>query len=345
MGVPLKQFISGWLGLLCAVGTGGGPLLASQPTPEPAKDAASKGTTVDAPSMSEKKQNVKVLLLAGSEALTPGESALLLLRFEIRPHWHMYWNGQNDTGLAPTWTPREWPAGFAIEAAGWPGPTRHVLPGDIRDHIYEGTLGIVLQVRVSKDAKPGTSVTLPLHVEWMVCDTMCVLEEQDVSVTVPIVAASADRVESSSGRAARAEIQKVRAAIPRGATLASEATSRASARVEGNTLLLRVHGASEVQFFPALDAAEPSSPIEGTTATGDSLAVAFADAAHVGRAAGVVASRSSSTASWEYDWVDLRAAKSDAAADPTPTVSDPTGQFQKPTREPAQDSPAKPRGK
>lgn len=277
--------------------------VAAQPAPRSAPSAGATSEQPKTPAVEKTELHAKPTLIAEHREVVPGERTRLVLKFAIRPHWHMYWNGQNDTGLPASWQTRDWPRGFEITASGWPGPRRMVLPGDIRDHIYEDEFGVVLEVQVPSDAQPGSTVTLPLHVEWMVCDTMCVLEQQDVSIALAVVEKRAPKREGERMEPGVWAVQAARAAIPRGGTLALEATSRATVRRDASELVLNVAGATEIEFYPASGASEPASPIEGTAGRGDTLRVKFADAAATGKSAGIVAWRTEPTSRWEYDWV------------------------------------------
>jgi thiol:disulfide interchange protein DsbD len=278
----------------------------------PAKPAGSAGE----PAL----QHATPKLIADVAALVPGQTAHLLISFEIRPHWHMYWNGQNDTGLPATWKPVDWPEGFALGESGWPGPKRIVLDGGIRDHIYEGQFGVVVELKVPATAKPGTSVTLPLHVEWMVCDRLCVLEEQDLSVTLPIAEPGA----TSKGAEGAKLIEAARKRIPRGATLAAERVSRAQIRVNDRALVIRVPGAAEIEFFPSATGSDPQDPIAGTVGKGEELSVAFAGPTGPAKAAGIVAWRAAEDGGWEYDWVDGAATLAPAKPEMQPAQIAPT---------------------
>lgn len=260
-------------------------------------------------------------VIADVSELVPGQTARLLISFDIKPHWHMYWNGQNDTGQPPTWKPVDWPEGFTLGHAGWPAPTRTILPGDIRDHIYEGQFGVVVELNVPTTMKPGTSVKLPLHLEWMVCERMCVLEEQEISITLPVGKSGALAAQGEGAK----QVEAARKRIPRGAPLAAEPASRAKASLTGGTLTIRVPGAAEMEFFPGVPGAEPKDPISGTTAKGQELSVALAGPMPGQKAAGIVAWRAAGQSSWEYDWVDVPAK---AAADQGETIPTPSAPAQ-----------------
>ncbi len=232
----------------------------------------------------------------------------------------MYWNGQNDTGLPATWKPVNWPDGFALGRAGWPGPKRLILAGGIRDHVYEGTFGVVVELNVPKTATPGTQVTLPLHLEWMVCDRVCVLEEQDLSVTLSVVEAGAAAKPSEQAKL----IEAARSRLPRGGALASEPVSRVKVEAHGATVRFKVSGAVEMEFFPAADGSEPVEPIAGTAAKGGELSVAFDGPTAAFKAIGIVAWRSAENGSWEYDWVDGGSTAKNSTDETVPAQSSPT---------------------
>ena len=59
-------------------------------------------------------EQVRLSLLPGRAAAIPGTTLWLDLRFELIPHWHVYWRNPGDSGEAPRvdWQlPRGWQAG------------------------------------------------------------------------------------------------------------------------------------------------------------------------------------------------------------------------------------------
>lgn len=135
-----------------------------------------------------KEAKVKAALVPVSGSVAPGGTGTLALTFEIAKGWHMYWDGRNDTGAPPT-AEFKAPAGYAVggpETWRWPAPERHVAPGDLLDHVYYGTLSILIPVKVPETAKPGDRVTIQASAEWLVCDESCIAENGELATTVTI---------------------------------------------------------------------------------------------------------------------------------------------------------------
>ncbi len=128
---------------------------------------------------------VRARLISERTRLVPGREAWLGVSFEIRPRWHLYWNGLNETGGPPE-VKLTLPEGYTAGEIVWPAPTRHVLGGDILDHIYEKRVTLLIPVRVPASAQPGSTCTFDAALTWMVCEDVCVLGETNVSLKVPV---------------------------------------------------------------------------------------------------------------------------------------------------------------
>jgi len=124
-------------------------------------------------------------LIAEHLALTPGKRAWLALDFAIEPGWHMYWKGQNDTGLPPQ-IAIELPAEFKSGEILWPAPERHVSPGDLVDSVVHEQMTLLIPIDVPVNARPGGTVQIALKAEWLVCKDACVLEDASLSISLPI---------------------------------------------------------------------------------------------------------------------------------------------------------------
>ncbi|MDX2130997.1 MAG: protein-disulfide reductase DsbD family protein [Planctomycetota bacterium] len=220
-------------------------------------------------------------LVAEHAALRAGETEYLALTFEMEPGWHMYWRSHNATGMGPkvTWT---LPSGFAVGEGQWPTPRRQVLPGDILDHIYEDRLTIVFPVTVPKGAA-GTTASLAASVRWMICSDECVLERQDVALSVPLEASA----ESSPGAGPTARARSADASLFDDARRDrarpwSESRGVVGVRAtrSGGTVRAEFHapGASGLEFIPDDACATPRDLVGQGGATGEKLGVEFAAA-------------------------------------------------------------------
>lgn len=225
-------------------------------------------------------------LIAEHEALVPGTTATLAVTFEISPGWHMYWRGQNDTGMGPriTWS---LPPGYEVGESQWPAPTRKVLPGDILDHIYEDRLTILVPLRVPAAPAEGgangaATVSIGAALRWMVCEDVCLLEEGQVALTLPLLAPSTTTPTPDAPARAPARgpdarlIDDARRALPspwsdaKGLATASVATT--PSRV---TLIIKAPGATRLTFIPDEGCLPPMDLLRQGEASGDELRIDF----------------------------------------------------------------------
>lgn len=117
----------------------------------------------------------------------PGGTVTVLWRLRPAAQWHLYWNGRNDSGFAPR-QKLELPAGWAAGPLQWPTPTRHVEPGEILDHIYEGELVLLQDVQLPADAPAGRTLELRAGWEWLACRDRCVPGRDSLAVAIEVVA-------------------------------------------------------------------------------------------------------------------------------------------------------------
>jgi thiol:disulfide interchange protein DsbD len=122
-------------------------------------------------------------LVSEVAALEPGKTGSIAVTFEIDPHWHLYWKGQNDSGFAPRIEVTTSPA-LHVGEPRWPAPRRNILPGNILDHIYENRVTLIIPVEVPADATGAA--TFRASCEWLVCMESCVPGSADLTLTVPI---------------------------------------------------------------------------------------------------------------------------------------------------------------
>lgn len=130
-------------------------------------------------------RHVEAKLLSEHVHLAPGKRAWLALSFTISPGWHMYWKGQNDTGLPPQVT-LDLPAEFKQGEILWPSPKRHVSPGDLVDSIVEEQMTLLIPIDVPVNAKPGSVVKFGAKAEWLVCQDTCLLEDATLEISIPV---------------------------------------------------------------------------------------------------------------------------------------------------------------
>ncbi|HKC05327.1 MAG TPA: protein-disulfide reductase DsbD domain-containing protein, partial [Methylomirabilota bacterium] len=149
---------------------------------------------------------VSVTLLGETASVEPGASFWVGIRQRIAPGWHTYWTNPGDSGEPPT---VDWalPAGWTAGPLVFPQPERMPV-GPLMSYGY--TDEVVLLTRLTSPAglPTGGPVTLRGHAAWLVCEKICIPEEADVSLTIPVAAGK-----PAPGTGASA-IEQARRAVP-----------------------------------------------------------------------------------------------------------------------------------
>jgi len=128
-------------------------------------------------------------LVAERTAIAPGQTIHVALRQAIDDGWHTYWRNPGDSGEATT---LDWalPAGWRAGAMVWPAP--QTLPtGPLMDYGYTGEVLLPVELTAPADARPGSVATLKAHASFLVCKDVCVPEDGDVTLALPVVAGAA----------------------------------------------------------------------------------------------------------------------------------------------------------
>ncbi len=131
-----------------------------------------------------KTEHAEVELIAEKTALVVGEKNTIGLSIKHAPHWHTYRKNPGDSGY-PTKITWQVPAGYGVGEFDWPTPKR-LATGPIINFGYEGEVVLPLTVSVPTSAKPGDGITLKGKAEWLVCKDVCIPEEGEVAVTLPV---------------------------------------------------------------------------------------------------------------------------------------------------------------
>ena len=177
-----------------------------------------------------KTEHAEVELIAEKTALTAGEKNVIGLSIKHAPHWHTYWKNPGDSGY-PTKITWQLPSGYGVGDFDWPTPKR-LATGPIINFGYEGEVLLPVTVSVPTSARVGDSVTLKGKAEWLVCKDVCIPEEGEVAVTLPVAANAAN---AAAGPAA-ARFVAARAAMP-GDASAWKATLHTAANPARDTWL------------------------------------------------------------------------------------------------------------
>jgi len=206
------------------------------PPPEPAEPPFPVGQ--------EEGPLVEAALWVERGQVVPGSVVWVAVSFKIKPEWHIYWPGQNDTGMAPSF---DWhlPEGWKIGAARWPAPTRYVGPGEMVDHILEGLTTVLFPVLIPPTADAGSGATISCDLEWLVCKSLCIAERQRVQFSLSPFDVND---QSTNARPQDAAVIAMGRKILPGPIDAGQTGITAS--VTGNTLTIRSAGGGVLSFAP-----------------------------------------------------------------------------------------------
>lgn len=140
------------------------PLLA------PRHAAAMESTPVSSP-------RAVASLVTDTDAMQPGKPFRVALWLRLAEGWHTYWQNPGDAGVAPSLT-LDLPAGGKASPIAWPTP-RRVSEGPVMTYAYTGQ--VLLPVTVT-----APSGTIKAHAEYLVCKDICIPEEANFSLKLPV---------------------------------------------------------------------------------------------------------------------------------------------------------------
>jgi thiol:disulfide interchange protein/DsbC/DsbD-like thiol-disulfide interchange protein len=150
--------------------------------------------------------NVKAHLISEVSAIAPGQSFWVALEFNIRDGWHTYWRNPGDSGQA---TALKWqlPQGFTAGDIVWTTPHRFEIP-PLMNYGYAKHAVHLVKITAPKDLKAGTPVALSAKASWLVCSDVCIPEEADLHLKLPVVGEMGpiDPADAALFTAARSEL-------------------------------------------------------------------------------------------------------------------------------------------
>ncbi len=103
--------------------------------------------------------------------------------------WHTYWKNPGDAGL-PTRIEWQLPEGWSAGDIEWPAPRRIANGGGFASYGYEGELVLPVMVFTPRDWNGRTPVQLSARVSWLACRETCIPESAQLSLELPVSAAS-----------------------------------------------------------------------------------------------------------------------------------------------------------
>jgi thiol:disulfide interchange protein len=150
--------------------------------------------------------NVKAQLVSEVSSVAPGQSFWVALELNIRDGWHTYWRNPGDSGQATT---LKWhlPAGFTAGDILWTTPHRFEIP-PLVNYGYARHAVHLVNVTAPKDLAAGATVVLSAKAGWLVCSDVCIPEDGDLQLKLPVSAQSGspDPAAAALFAAARSEL-------------------------------------------------------------------------------------------------------------------------------------------
>jgi thiol:disulfide interchange protein DsbD len=126
--------------------------------------------------------HAEVRLLSETPSAVPGGTLWLGIRFDLAPHWHVYWRNPGDSGEPPR---ADWqlPAGWQADEIRWPVPQR-IPVGPLVNYGYEDSVIFLVPVEVGRDAS-GTA-RIGAELSWLVCREEGIPESGGVDIALPV---------------------------------------------------------------------------------------------------------------------------------------------------------------
>jgi len=135
-------------------------------------------------------------LVAEGPAPAGGEVELAI-HMRPAPGWHGYWLNPGDAGL-PMDVKWQLPKGFAAGPLRYPVPTRLEI-ADLMNYVYEQDYAVLVRLKVPVDAHGTIPIRADAH--WLACtDKICVPEEGELSLDLPVGNGTPDRSEFDAWR-------------------------------------------------------------------------------------------------------------------------------------------------
>jgi thiol:disulfide interchange protein DsbD len=151
-----------------------------------------------------------VELISEYDAVVPGQSFDLAVRFDLDEHWHIYWKNPGASGLSTT---IDWVLPESIEAGElqWPAPERIQL-GGLMNYGYEEEVVFIVTVQAPEDLKPGSDLAITANLSWLICKETCLPGEAALDLVLPVASKAEPSTEATAF--AEARNRQARAAHP-----------------------------------------------------------------------------------------------------------------------------------
>ncbi|WP_294131841.1 protein-disulfide reductase DsbD family protein [Pseudohongiella sp.] len=133
-----------------------------------------------------KGDEIDVELIAESQNAVPGQTLWTAIRLDPTEGWHTYSKWPGDSGDATFIHSWRLPEGAQAGDIQWPVPTWLPFPGsDLVTFSYKKEVLLMVPIEVPADFS-GDEFSMTAHVEWQVCDLICLIEDAEISLSLPV---------------------------------------------------------------------------------------------------------------------------------------------------------------
>ncbi|GAB1543444.1 thioredoxin family protein [Scytonema sp. NUACC21] len=194
-----------------------------------------------------KTEHVQAQLVSEVSGIQPGKPFWVGLHFQIKQGWHTYWKNPGDSGAAPSiaWA---LPPGFSAGELVYPYPERLPASG-LMNFGYKNEVMLLSKITTPANLSTNNSIQLSAKADWLVCEQECIPENGNFNLNLKV---TTDTPVTNTQWAK--VFEKTRASLPQ------DSPWQSHARIDGETLILRVNAGQlqanqikEVAFFPYED--------------------------------------------------------------------------------------------
>lgn len=182
---------------------------------------------------------VKTKVFASVEAIHPGEQFEIAVRYEMTPHWHIYWSNPGESGMAPTISINP-PEGFEVGAIQWPTP--EVFRSSDVTYGYAKEVVLLVPVKAPDTLDPA-DLSIEVVLDWLVCRKVCLFGTRTHEIKLAIARPGRD---VPAGPAEQRLLSQWRARMP---IPMKKATGAVAQIRRGHLLLHGPAGSSKPAWF------------------------------------------------------------------------------------------------
>ncbi len=136
----------------------------------------------------QQKDHCTIELISEAAAIQPWKSFMVGIQIKMEPGWHTYWRDPGDSGM-PTRVKWILPEGFNAGEIQWPVPKRF-SDEMVTNFGYEEEVILLTEISPPESLAVGTEVPVTAKVSWLLCKDICVPEEAELTLRLPVAETS-----------------------------------------------------------------------------------------------------------------------------------------------------------